>query len=88
MKPTFTDKQLEMFCKDSPLISLAELSRLFTANKSNIAYYASKKLIIPEMVVGKMFLFSKVKTIKRLLKIWKLQDKGFTLQQIKTKLGK
>jgi len=69
------------------LISLNELARnlskISEVNKSRLTYYVRLGLLCPHAVVGKMQIFKKEETMKRLKEIKKWRDKGRELKEIK-----
>jgi DNA-binding transcriptional MerR regulator len=64
-------------------ISLCELAIELGYNKSKLIYYRSLGLIDPIDQVGKMFIFDKDSTIKRLKKIEQLMKSGKKIREIK-----
>lgn len=64
------------------LVSLGELSIELGCNKSKLNYYFSKGLLSPVTTVGRMNVFDREDTIKRIKKIDDLQGKGKTLKDI------
>ena len=64
------------------LVSLGELSLELGCNKSKLNYYFSKGLLNPVTTVGKMNVFDREDTVKRIKKIDDLQGKGKTLKDI------
>ena len=67
--------------------SLSEIAKDISVNKSQLTYYALHKLIIPVDVVGKMQIYDKNKTIKRIRIIKKYKDNGMKLRDIYRKLS-
>jgi len=68
-------------------ISLNELTRIVKVNKSTLIYYNKLGLISPEAVVGRMYIFNKDKTLKRLSEIKKMAAEGKELEEIFKILG-
>jgi len=64
------------------LVSLGELSIEMGCNKSKLNYYFSKGLLFPVTTIGKMNVFDRDDTIRRVNKINDLQRKGKTLKDI------
>jgi len=68
-------------------ISLADLAREVKVSKSTLHYYLSFGLIETVGTIGKMFVFNKNTTTKRLNEIKRLRkDKGLTLKEVKNEL--
>lgn len=72
--------------KNETLFSLNQLAKEFNVNKSKLSYYVSIKLIKPTIIIGKMMLFEKTKTINTIKKIETMQKNGLALKEIKRKL--
>ena len=66
-------------------ISLSELALELGVNKSMLSYYSSLGLIKPVVVVGKMKIFDREKTIHILKRILEAKKAGLTLAEIKSK---
>jgi len=69
-------------------ISLNELTRIVKVNKSTLIYYNKLGLISPDAVVGRMYIFGKEKTLKRLSEVKKMAAEGKELEEIFNILGK
>ncbi len=67
-------------------ISLSELALELRINKSQLAWYVQKGLLIPIGVDGKKNIFDRAETMRRLGLIKRLQKEGKDLDQIKTVL--
>jgi len=67
-------------------ISVTELAKKFNISKSLLFYYLKMELIRVDMSFGSMYLFNRKKIIHALKMIFKLRDKGFSLQEIKNKI--
>lgn len=64
------------------LSSLNELAQELMINKSTLNYYVMMNVIEPVDVVGKMQLFDKEKTIKRINWLREEMKKGKTIKEI------
>ena len=67
-------------------ISLTDLAKEVKVSKSTLHYYISFDLIKADETIGKMFVFDKQKTIKRLNQIKQLRSKGLTLKEVRKEL--
>lgn len=67
-------------------VSINELAKISSTNKSKITYYMTLGLIVPKTVVGRMYIFNKKAAIDTLKKIQALQSEGLSLREIKEKL--
>ena len=62
------------------------MSSKLKVNKSHLRHYVYVGLITPIKTLGKMQIFDEKEAMKTIYKIAELQEKGFSLSQIKEKL--
>jgi len=67
------------------LVSLSELAKKVKVNKSKLSYYVSFGLIRPIDRVGGTMVFEMETALATINKIKELQNKKYTLKQIKEK---
>lgn len=68
------------------LTSLGELSVQLKVPKSKLTFYVSKGLLEPVAIVGRMYLFDKESSLRKIKEILKKQVKGLKLEEIKESL--
>lgn len=71
---------------DENLASMSELATELGINKSKLNYYMNSGIIFPLTVVGRVCIFDRKETLKRLKEINKAQKRGKTLVQIRGEL--
>lgn len=64
-------------------ISLGELSREFNIPKTNIQYWVDKGLIKHSFEIGRMYVYKKNETVKKINKILSFKKAGKSLKEIK-----
>ncbi len=69
-------------------INLNELARETGMNKSHLHYWVKRGLLKPKEVVGKMFLFPRVETKRKIRRIIFYRKKGYSIDLVKEVLKK
>lgn len=69
------------------LVSLNELAKKLSMNKSRLSFYTSMGLLVPANTIGKMMVFDEVAAVKRVKEIIKQQKAGLSIAEIKEKIN-
>ena len=68
------------------LVTITELSKLVNVSRSLIHYYRALGIVVPTNTYGRITVYNKEESLKRLKKVKELQKKGITLLDIQKML--